>query len=563
MERPKLLLIGPPPAGLRSLLSAASVQPSATPADAADRLHTDSFDGVIAEPGHVTELIERFRRDETILATVDQGIAALDPHGRITWANPTLRSWCHGEPVGQSFLEALGPSTVAADNSAPLKLAATGVPVTFRLHRSPPAVPYLDVQVRPVLAQNGQLTQLVAVARNVTSEVEQQKKLDALHQAGRDLAALEADQLAEMNQPTRVELLKQNLRRYIHDLLHYDIIELRLLDRQTGELKPLLEDGMTPEAAARILHARPTENGVTGFVAFTRNSYLCPDAANDPHYIEGAKGARSSLTVPLIYNDEVVGTLNVESPRTDGFGPDDLQFTELFSKEIAAALHTLDLLTAQQSCTISQSIEAVNREIALPVDEILATAALLYARLHAADPQAGEHLRKILNSARHVKANVRKVGADMTAPGLAPLGTQLAGKRVLVVDQDERFRRQAHLLLGRLGAAVETVATAAEGHALVLDDDGYDAVFQEIRPSDMSGYDAFRQFRVTRPTMRVALTTGFGYDSAHTVVKAKADGLQHMLYKPFRADQVVGAVHAAPPPPPKLYPVTAASCGHS
>ena len=53
------------------------------------------------------------------------------------------------------------------------------------------------------------------------------------------------------------------------------------------------------------------------------------------------------MTVPLKYNDEVVGTLNVESPRLSGFGPDDLQFTELFSKEIAAALHTLDLLTAQ------------------------------------------------------------------------------------------------------------------------------------------------------------------------------------------------------------------------
>jgi CheY-like chemotaxis protein len=318
---------------------------------------------------------------------------------------------------------------------------------------------------------------------------------------------------------------------------------------------------MTPEAAARALYARPTGNGVTGYVAFTGDSYLCPDTACDPHYIEGAKGARSSLTVPLKYEDEVVGTLNVESPRANGFGPDDLQFTELFSKEIANTLHTLDLLSAQQSCTINQSIEAVNREIALPVDEVLASAALLYARLHAADPQAALHLRRIMANARQVKECVQKVGRDLTA--VTPTGdAQLAGKRVLVVDQDERMRKQAHLLLGRLGAEVETAATAGEGHALMADAD-YDAVFLEIRPADMGGYDAFRRFRVARPEARVALTTGFGYDSAHTIVKAKADGLQHILFKPFRADQVVTAVTAPPPPAPAPQPVTAATAGHS
>ena len=111
---------------------------------------------------------------------------------------------------------------------------------------------------------------------------------------------------------------------------------------------------------------------MTGYVAATGTSYLCEDTATDPHYISGAAGAKSSMTVPLKFQDEVIGTLNVESPRVNGFGPDDLQFTELFSKEIAAALHTLDLLSAQQVCTASQSIEAVNKEIALPLDEVLA-----------------------------------------------------------------------------------------------------------------------------------------------------------------------------------------------
>ncbi len=43
-------------------------------------------------------------------------------------------------------------------------------------------------------------------------------------------------------------MLKLNIRRFTHDLLHYDVIEIRLLDA-AGRLEPLLEEGMTAEAA--------------------------------------------------------------------------------------------------------------------------------------------------------------------------------------------------------------------------------------------------------------------------------------------------------------------------
>ena len=84
---------------------------------------------------------------------------------------------------------------------------------------------------------------------------------------------------------------------------------------------------MSPEAAGRVLYAEVQNNGVTGFVAATGKSYLCPDTANDPLYIEGAPGARSSLTVPLLFADQVVGTFNVESPEPNAFTEEDLQFT--------------------------------------------------------------------------------------------------------------------------------------------------------------------------------------------------------------------------------------------
>jgi two-component system, sensor histidine kinase SagS len=570
-DRPRLLLIGPPPGSLSVALAATDVESVSTdPAEVAERLRHCDIDAVLMSPDVVSGLLDRFRRDELILSHIDKGLAVLDPEGKVVWANPVFRSFSTTDPVGRPLLVALDARVVAVEvpsrSSAPgesgewgvstgsllidpLAPAREGKPTAFRLHcPGHPEQPYVEADIRPVRRPGTGEARLIVLLRNITAEVIQQQKLDALHQAGRELAGLDPEQLAEMDVPSRIELLKHNLRHFIRDLLHYDTIEVRLLSRKTGELKPLLEDGMLPEAAGRKLFARETENGVTGYVAATGTSYLCEDAQNDPHYIAGAAGARSSMTVPLKFQDVVIGTLNVESPRVNGFGADDLQFTELFSREIATALHTLDLLSAQQVCTASQSIEAVNKEIALPLDEVLAGTSVVLEKLQRTDPDAAIRLRKVLGAARQVKDSISHVGRNMTeAPTTMNGALPLLGKRVLVVDADASTRRQAHLLLTRLGGIAETAATGTDGIAMATDED-YDAIFQEVKPPDMGGYDCYLRLRAARPTAVVSLTTGFGYDTAHSIVKARADGLKHVLFKPFRQDQVVKAVLDGPPP---------------
>ena len=64
----------------------------------------------------------------------------------------------------------------------------------------------------------------------------------------------------------------------------------------------------------------------------------------------------------------------------------------------------------------------------------------------------------------------------------------------------------------------------------------------DIRLPDMNGYEFFRQVRQAQPQARVILMTGFGYDPTHSIVNARQDGLQHVLYKPFRVDQLLDAL---------------------
>jgi CheY-like chemotaxis protein len=558
-DRPRILVLASPEATseplLNSLAEVAEVVRAKNVAEGLARLRAENLDGLMVSThaGKNWQEVSTLLQTEALLEGLGDGLAALQPDFRILWANPAFEKWCGGPVQGQMFLAALGNPTNLGPDYAPLHTALQGKTASTRLNRSDGQ--YLDLKVTPILDPAGNVRQLLALCRDITPEVRRQQKLDALHQAGRELAALSPDQLSEMTIDERVEILKQNIRQHMHDLLHYDVIEIRLLDRETSRLVPLLAEGMTAEAASRVLYANVEGNGVTGYVAATGKSYVCNDTATDPHYLEGAKGARSSLTVALSWGDGVIGTFNVESPQVGGFGAQDVQFAEIFGRELANALHTLELLLVEKRTTASQSIEAVSHAVALPVDEILTAATALLDRWIGHEPEIVDKLKKIVNNARAVKQSILKVGQDLT-PEAKPLTfhgldapCRLQGMRVLVVDNDDRVRRSAHFLLGRLGCTVETARDGQEAITLAKNSN-YDAMLADIRLPDLPGYEVFRALREAQPKARVILMTGYGYDPTHAIVKARQEGLAFVLYKPFRVEQMVSALESPEPTVP-------------
>jgi CheY-like chemotaxis protein len=558
-ERPRILVLegGDRLAGLlRPWLEGCDVVRADSLSAALALLREQDFDALCADPRDpgLREQAGDLTRGVRLLDALADGVAVVDAELRLVWCNPAFAACCDGPARGRPFYEALGTPQILGPDNSPFHTALAGRNAITRLHCKDDR--YLELHVTPLAVAGSRPAQLIVLARDVTAEVLQQQKLDALHKAGAELAVLAPDQLADMSAEERVELLKHDIRRLTHDLLHYDVIEIRLLDRQTGRLEPLLEEGMTPEAAGRELYAEPTGNGVTGYVAATGKSYLCGDAANDPLYIRGAAGARSSLTVPLLHEDRVIGTFNVESPTLNGFGEQDLQFAEIFCRELASALHTLELLSAEKHSTATRSVEAISREVALPVDDILAAATAVLDRYIGHDPEMAGKLRQILAGARAIKQSIQKVGEEMApaagAPARSDDGTRprLKGKRVLVADNDERVRRSAHGLLGRWGCVVETARDGRE--AVTMARLGtYDYVLADIRLPDRGGYEIFCELRRAQPQARVILMTSYGYDPSHTLVKARQDGPCFVLFKPFRIDQLLGALEGPAPAPAK------------
>ncbi len=484
-------------------------------------------------------------RDREIVLHLPDGIAVLDCDGRVVWANEQFRGWCQASPAGCNFFVALD---LPADEMVAFRSAlAEGRPATATLrtagHR------YYDVRCSPAFPA-GAATRTVVAIRDVTHAILEQQKRAAIHAAGHKLADLSPAELADMTVDERIELLKSNIIHYTKDLLQFDVVEIRLLDRQTGRLEKLLAEGMQPEAEARVLYARPEGNGVTGYVAATGHSYTCADTTKDPRYLEGCKGAKSSMTVPLLLHDEVIGTFNVESPEPGGFSATDLQFLEIFSRDVAAALNTLELLVAEKASTAAESIEAIHGAVALPVDDILNDAVGVMEKYIGHDADVVARLQRILRNARDIKQVIQRVGERM-APSAAHSHRHqsgrrpaLEGRRILVVDSDEQVRVAAHALLERCGCTVETARDGGEAVSLVRagGSDAYDVIIADIRLPDMSGHQLLLRLQDLLDPVPLVLMTGFGYDPGHSIVKARQAGIDLVLFKPFRVDQLLDTV---------------------
>ena len=516
-------------------------------------LRCDSYDGVyiMTDQVPVLEQLGHLMQNDLVLRSMSDGVVLLDSENKIIWHNECMTEWCDREMIiDDNFYSVLSSPEILGPDFCPLHTAlSSGVASNSTLRTADNR--YFHIHASPIVEGESVPNHLIVTVRDVTQEMQQQQKMEAIHKAGMELADLKPEELRHMSVEERIELLKSNIVHYTDELLHYDVMEIRLLDQKTGKLDPLLTLGMDPEASQRELYAQPQHNGVTGFVAATGRSYLCENTADDPLYLMGARDARSSITVPLISHDEMLGTFNVESPEPQAFTENDLQFLELFSCDVAAALGTLELLVAEKATTAAKSVEAIHTAVALPIDDILNEAVSVMEHYIGHEPEVISRLERILRNARDIKQVIQKVGQNMAPSEAVPTSLQteirplLSGRRILVADADDNVRSAAHALLERYDCSVETAHDGTETLSMVRNITslgGYDLVLADIRLPDMNGYELMQKLSECSAALPLVLMTGFGYDPGHSIVKARQAGLKEVLYKPFRLDQLLETV---------------------
>jgi L-methionine (R)-S-oxide reductase len=79
----------------------------------------------------------------------------------------------------------------------------------------------------------------------------------------------------------------------------------------------------------------PVGAGLSGAAIETRATVVSNDVANDPRYLTALATTGSEIIVPVLADDRVVGTLDVESDRAGAFGDEDRAELERIAAELA------------------------------------------------------------------------------------------------------------------------------------------------------------------------------------------------------------------------------------
>jgi DNA-binding NtrC family response regulator len=114
--------------------------------------------------------------------------------------------------------------------------------------------------------------------------------------------------------------------------------------------------------------------------------------------------------------------------------------------------------------------------------------------------------------------------------------------RVLIVDDEERFRNTMCKLLTVRGVAAETADSGMKALE-VLKSGAYDVLILDVRMPDMSGVDVLAEIRKINPEVEVIIMTG--YASVDTAKEIMRLGAYDYMLKPYDTEQLVEKIEAA------------------
>jgi len=113
------------------------------------------------------------------------------------------------------------------------------------------------------------------------------------------------------------------------------------------------------------------EDSINGYVALTRETYLCNDVAGDDYYSPWYSNVRSELATPLIYQDRLLGTLNLESEEAAAFTDDHIRLVEALAGAAAVAIQNARLYSRLDALVeVSQTITST-LDLSTILDHIL------------------------------------------------------------------------------------------------------------------------------------------------------------------------------------------------
>jgi sigma-B regulation protein RsbU (phosphoserine phosphatase) len=175
-----------------------------------------------------------------------------------------------------------------------------------------------------------------------------------------------------VNATLDLDTLLRRISELVRRVIDYEIFAILLLNEKTQELRIRFQVGHPPELAERM--RVKVGEGLTGLAAAKREPVLVNDVREMPNFIEGAKGVRSELAIPLIIKNRVIGVIDIEASVPNYFTEEHRDLLSLIGSRIAIGIENARLYTriSKQAKTLIL-LNEISRELTsiLDLDQLL------------------------------------------------------------------------------------------------------------------------------------------------------------------------------------------------
>jgi len=157
------------------------------------------------------------------------------------------------------------------------------------------------------------------------------------------------------------DLLLQLITEKARQLLNSDISLISIVDKTTNEHYLKASSGPISESFKRALRI-PANLGMTGWTHREKKPAVCFDYATDPRVTPELKalaeqeGIKSTLAVPLIIGDEVVGVLSMSKRSNYQFSARDIGLASAFANLVSIAIQNSEFYREQQEMLVKLEV---------------------------------------------------------------------------------------------------------------------------------------------------------------------------------------------------------------
>jgi PAS domain S-box-containing protein len=370
------------------------------------------------------------QRFQDIARTIGDWIWEMDSKGCYIYVNPVVKQvlgYTSEEVVGRPYHDFFHPSN-RERLKAQVQQFFQGKRlfanfVSSNMHKNGWEV-ILETTGAPLVDAKGNLLGYRGVHRDITTEMEVERSLNAIATLGRGLVLSRDEQQIASTTVNAVRLL-----------LRCHLCELWLVDEEVGAIVNLacLARGQAMEVENLPIN---TDKSIVAAVIHSGEPIYASDARQDPRFIDAALGTRSDLCVPLKVEERVIGALNVECEQVSAFGRSERQLLSALADQAALAIENAHLYTAMRAGrdrlqTLSSRLVEVReserrhiaRELHDEIGQLLTGLKLvLQMRVGAKAAPDGEELGEALALVDELLSRVRGLTLSLRATMLDDLG---------------------------------------------------------------------------------------------------------------------------------------------